>query len=192
MASTTRQVVYTPSKGNGFAVESVTFHHPGRMPALIDVSLETAPGTLTVITGESGSGKSTLLALFQRLYDPDLGKISLGGHSLSTYTLRSLRSALAVVPQRIELFNGTIAENIAPGETVPNSDRLLDVSTALGLDELWVTLPNGILTPLTERGSNLSGGQRQRIALARLCFAKTPSSSWTSPPPPSMWSPKPS
>jgi ATP-binding cassette, subfamily C, bacteriocin exporter len=106
----------------------------------------------------------------QRHYDPDLGNIALGGHNLSTYTMRSLRSALAVVPQRVELFNGTIVENIAPGESAPNSDRLLEVSAALGLDELWATLPNGILTPLTERGSNLSGGQRQRIALARALF----------------------
>lgn len=111
--------------------------------------METAPGTLTVISGESGSGKSTLLALFQRLYDPDLGNIALGGHNLSTYTLRSLRSALAVVPQHIELFNGTIVENIAPGESAPNSDRLLEVSATLGLDELWATLPNGILTEVS-------------------------------------------
>ena len=163
-------ITYTPSRGNGYTVEKVTFHHPGRTPALIDISLETAPGTLTVVCGESGSGKSTLLALLQRHYDPDLGNIGLGGHNLSTYTMRSLRSSLAVVPQRIELFNGTIAENIAPGESEPNSDRLLEVSAALGLDELWATLPNGILTPLTERGSNLSGGQRQRIALARALF----------------------
>jgi ATP-binding cassette, subfamily C, bacteriocin exporter len=163
-------ITYTPTRGNGYTVEKVTFHHPGRTPALIDISLETVPGTLTVISGESGSGKSTLLALLQRHYDPDLGNIALGGHNLSTYTMRSLRSALAVVPQRVELFNGTIAENIAPGESAPNSDRLLEVSAALGLDELWATLPNGILTPLTERGSNLSGGQRQRIALARALF----------------------
>ena len=163
-------ITYTPTRGNGYTVEKVTFHHPGRTPALIDISLETVPGTLTVISGESGSGKSTLLALLQRHYDPDLGNIALGGHNLSTYTMRSLRSALAVVPQRVELFNGTIAENIAPGESAPNSDRLLEVSAALGLDKLWATLPNGILTPLTERGSNLSGGQRQRIALARALF----------------------
>jgi ATP-binding cassette, subfamily C, bacteriocin exporter len=163
-------ITYTPTRGNGYTVEKVTFHHPGRTPALIDISLETVPGTLSVISGESGSGKSTLLALLQRHYDPDLGNIALGGHTLSTYTMRSLRSALAVVPQRVELFNGTIAENIAPGERAPNSDRLLEVSAALGLDELWTTLPNGILTPLTERGSNLSGGQRQRIALARALF----------------------
>ena len=163
-------ISYTPTRGNGYTVEKVTFHHPGRTPALIDISLETAPGTLTVVCGESGSGKSTLLALLQRHYDPDLGNIGLGGHNLSTYTMRSLRSALAVVPQRIELFNGTIAENIAPRLKHAELDRLLEVSAALGLDELWATLPNGILTPLTERGSNLSGGQRQRIALARALF----------------------
>lgn len=117
-------VTYAPTRGNGFTVEKVTFHHPDRTPALIDISMEAAPGTLTVVSGESGSGKSTLLALFQRLYDPDLGNIALGWHNRSTYTMRSLRSALAVVPQRIELFNGTIAENIAPGDSTPNSDRL--------------------------------------------------------------------
>ena len=163
-------VAYAPTEGNGFSVDKVTFHHPGRTPALIDISMETAPGTLTVVSGESGSGKSTLLALLQRLYDPDLGHIALGGYNLSTYTMRSLRGALAVVPQHIELFNGTIAENIAPGESSPNSDRLLEVSATLGLDELWATLPNGIMTPLTERGSNLSGGQRQRLAIARALF----------------------
>jgi len=71
------------------------------------------------------------------------------------------------------LFNGTIVENIAPGETAPSSERLLEISTALGLDEFWSALPNGILTPLTERGSNLSGGQRQRIALARALFRES-------------------
>jgi ABC-type bacteriocin/lantibiotic exporter with double-glycine peptidase domain len=164
---------YTPSNRGGFLVEGVTFRHPGRTPALIDVSFQVNPGELTVLAGESGSGKSTLLALFQRLYEPEEGRISLDGHSISLYTLRSLRAALAVVPQRIELFNGTIVENIAPGQTVPDSERLLAISRELGLDELWQTLPNGILTPLTEGGANLSGGQRQRIALARALYRKS-------------------
>jgi ATP-binding cassette subfamily B protein len=134
------------------------------------LDLVIAKGSSTAIVGESGSGKSTLLSLLQNLYPLKAGSISIGGIDLQNISNRSLRKCVGVVPQHIDLFAGSIVENIAIGDTEPNMQRLLGLAKMLGIHEFVEKLPNSYNTYLSEQGVNLSGGQRQRIAIARALY----------------------
>lgn len=129
-----------------------------------------AKNSITAIVGESGSGKSTLSSLLQNLYPLQEGSISIGGLDLQYISTRSLRKAVAVVPQQIDLFAGTVVENIAIGDFEPDMQSVLYLSQCLGIDEFVVKMPEAYHTALNEQGSNLSGGQRQRIAIARALY----------------------
>jgi len=154
--------------------EGVTFRHAGRMPVLTDFSAEFAPGKITVLAGESGCGKSTVLALMQRLYRPETGRILLGKIDVGHFTLRSLRTGIGVVPQKVDLFAGTILENLAPGEAEPELEGLIRLCREAGFMEFVDRQPQGILTPLSENGLNLSGGQRQKLAIVRALYRQPP------------------
>ncbi|MFT4024170.1 MAG: ATP-binding cassette domain-containing protein, partial [Flavihumibacter sp.] len=122
------------------------------------------------IVGESGSGKSSLLSLLQNLYPLKEGSITIGGIDLNHFSTASLRKVIGVVPQQIDLFAGTIIENIAVGDLRPDLQRLLTVSQITGLHEVVEKLPGHYETVLSENGVNLSGGQRQRLAIARALY----------------------
>jgi ABC-type bacteriocin transporter len=127
-------------------------------------------GTSTAIVGESGSGKSTLLSLMQNLYPLKEGNITIGGIDIKYINNSSLRQMVSVVPQQIDLFVGTIVENIAIGEFEPDLQKVLNISKQLGIDEFVEKMPATYNTILHENGVNLSGGQRQRIAIARALY----------------------
>ncbi len=150
------------------AFEQVVFRHHGRPQALLDgVDLVIPAGSKVALSGASGVGKSTLIDLLQRHFDPERGLIRLDGIDLRTIALAELRRAIAVVSQDIVLFRGTLADNLR--YAAPGADDAA-VRAAAGrarLDELIASLPQGLDTPLGERGQQLSGGQRQRIAIAR-------------------------
>jgi ATP-binding cassette subfamily B protein len=155
-------------------LEGVTFRHAGRPVTLRDVTLTLPRGRITALVGESGCGKSTLLALWQRLYQPEAGRLFIGEHDLRYFRLASLRRHLAVVPQQTHLLSGTVLENLAPGDYQPDLERLLRLCREAGALEFIEALPQGFLTPLTENGVNLSGGQRQRLALVRALYLDAP------------------
>jgi ATP-binding cassette subfamily B protein len=152
--------------------ERVSARYGGRVRVLHDVSFTAPRGALTAIVGESGCGKSTLAALVQRLYPADGGRVSVGDHDVAHLSLPSLRRAVAIVPQRAELFTGTLMENVALGELEPDVRRVVDVCRRLGLAELVDSLPLGLHTQLGEQGASLSGGQRQRVAIARAFYQR--------------------
>jgi ATP-binding cassette, subfamily C, bacteriocin exporter len=154
--------------------DSVSFRYPGRRLLFDNVTFEVERGSLAVITGPSGGGKTTLLALLLRLYYPTAGTIQIGGEDICAFTLRSLRSHVVALSQKVELFSRTIAANIAPGEAEPDLSRIEEICDRLGLGEFLRSLPNGLSTQLEEAGGNLSGGQRQRLALARVLYADAP------------------
>ena len=154
--------------------EGVSFRHTGRGVALKEITLTLPRGLITALVGESGCGKSTLLALVQRLYEPESGRVLIGGHDVRYFRLASLRRQLAVVPQQTHLLGGTVLENLAPGGEPPDMDRLLRLCRETGVLEFIEKLPQGFLTPLNENGLNLSGGQRQRLALVRALYLDAP------------------
>lgn len=148
----------------------VTFRYDSHTRVFQGLSLEIARGQVTAIVGESGSGKSTLAALLHRLYPLESGSILFGEREIRYLHRETLRRRIGVVPQRVELFSGSVLENIAAGDPQPDLDRVLGICEQLGIKEFVERLPMGFRTPLGDHGANLSGGQRQRIAIARALY----------------------
>src|SRR5258708_35826067 len=120
--------------------------------------------------GDSGSGKSSILALLQRFYLPAEGRIFFGQYEIRYLRSSSLRTPIAVLPQKIDLMSGTIIENITLGEFEPDMRKILALCTKVGILDFIQSLPEGFETRLAENGRNLSGGQRQRLAIARALY----------------------
>jgi ATP-binding cassette subfamily B protein len=167
-------VEFTAEKAGDIRFEEVSFRHAGRPATLRDLSLTVPAGKITVLAGDSGCGKSTFLALLQRLYLPEKGRIFIGHLDIRYFKLESLRRHLAVVPQQSTLLSGTVLENLAPGCSQPDMERLLKICREVGVTEFIEKQPQGFLTFLNENGANLSGGQRQRLVLARALYLDAP------------------
>ncbi len=150
--------------------DNVHFRYGARMPVFEGLSLAIRLHTTTAIVGESGSGKSTLSSLLLNLYPIQEGHIRIGGIDLQHYSHQSLRRMISVVPQQIDLFSGTLIDNIAVGDYYPDMQRILAITAKLGMTEFIEKMPAGYHTVLQEQGSDLSGGQRQRIAIARALY----------------------
>ena len=140
-----------------------------QQPILNGVSLEVSPGTVTVVLGPSGSGKSTLARCMVGIWPQVTGEVLLDGLPIDGWDRNELGPYLGYLPQDIELFDGTIAENIGRfGEVV--SEKVIAAAKTTGLHEMILRLPKGYDTPIGEAGHLLSGGQRQRIGLARAVY----------------------
>jgi subfamily B ATP-binding cassette protein MsbA len=141
--------------------------------ALEGISFTARPGTVTAIVGRSGSGKTSLVRLVPRFYEPTSGSITLDGVPLDDYRLSDLRRQIALVGQRVMLFDDSVAANIAyAAEATP--EALRHAAEAANAWEFIERLPQGMDTPIGENGSMLSGGQRQRLAIARAILRDAP------------------
>jgi ATP-binding cassette, subfamily B, bacterial MsbA len=145
-----------------------------RAAALKGISLTIRPGSTVAFVGPSGGGKSSIVNLMTRLYEPSGGSVLLDGQPIQNYTLSSLRNSIAVVSQDTVLFNDSIRNNVAYGDDSSEDGRIITALNDAGLAEFFSSLPNGLDTPLGDRGAMLSGGQRQRIAIARAFFKNAP------------------
>ncbi|MGY1409490.1 MULTISPECIES: lipid A export permease/ATP-binding protein MsbA [unclassified Luteimonas] len=141
--------------------------------ALEGISFTAMPGTVTAIVGRSGSGKTSLVRLVPRFYEPSSGSITLDGVPLDHYRLSDLRRQIALVGQRVMLFDDSVAANIAyAAEATPEALRA--AAEAANAWEFIERLPQDMDTPIGENGSMLSGGQRQRLAIARAILRDAP------------------
>ncbi|WP_247217766.1 ABC transporter ATP-binding protein [Synechococcus sp. C9] len=147
--------------------QQVVFHYQAGQPVLRGIDLLILPGETVALVGPSGAGKSTLVQLLPRFYDPQGGAIRIDGVDIRTVTLKSLRRQIGMVPQETLLFSGTIAQNIAFGQTEWDLGRVEQAARVANAHGFIADLPQGYHTLVGERGVNLSGGQRQRIAIAR-------------------------
>ncbi len=156
--------------------EHVMFAYPSRkdVTVLRDISFEVNRGEQIALVGPSGAGKTTISALLLRFYDPSSGRILIDGKDAREYDLTGLRSNMAIVPQEVLLFGGTIRENIEYGKPGASDDEILEAAEQANAMEFIKTFPEGLETMVGERGIQLSGGQRQRIAIAR-AILKNPS-----------------
>ncbi|NBB63328.1 ATP-binding cassette domain-containing protein [Pseudomonas sp. ODNR1LW] len=147
--------------------DDVHFSHPGRTTTLRGIEACIPYGLKVALSGGSGVGKSTLIDLLQRHHDPQSGRVLLGEVDLRELDLFQLRRRIAVVSQDIVLFRGSLADNLAYAVPDASREAIAEVARLAQLDSLIATLPEGLDSPLGERGQQLSGGQKQRIAIAR-------------------------
>ena len=154
--------------------DHVSLTYPGHdVVALHDISFSARPGTVTAIVGRSGSGKTSLVRLVPRLYEPTAGTITLDGEPLDDYRLHDLRRQIAIVGQRVMLFDDSVAANIAYASDA-DAQQLRAAAEAANAWEFIERLPAGLDTPIGENGALLSGGQRQRLAIARAILRDAP------------------
>jgi subfamily B ATP-binding cassette protein MsbA len=154
--------------------DRVSLAYPGQdTPALHAISFRARPGTVTAIVGRSGSGKTSLVRLVPRFYEPTAGAITLDGVPIDDYRLSDLRRQIALVGQRVMLFDDSIAANIAYASDADPA-RLRAAAEAANAWEFIARLPNQLDTPVGENGALLSGGQRQRLAIARAILRDAP------------------
>ncbi|MCK1793123.1 ABC transporter ATP-binding protein [Pseudomonas violetae] len=147
--------------------DNVHFTHPGRPTTLRGIEARIPYGLKVALSGGSGVGKSTLIDLLQRHHDPESGRVLLGEVDLRELDLFQLRRRIAVVSQDIVLFRGSLADNLAYAVPDASREAIVEVARLAQLDSLIASLPEGLDSPLGERGQQLSGGQKQRIAIAR-------------------------
>ncbi len=149
--------------------DEVHFSYPSRpdLPVLKGINFTANPGETVAIVGPSGAGKTTLTALILRFYDVENGRILIDNQPTQNYHLTELRKQMAIVPQDVILFGGTIRENIAYGDTEASFEAIEEAARKANAEEFIQSFPDGYDTIVGERGIQLSGGQRQRIAIAR-------------------------
>ncbi len=147
---------------------NVSLHYEGAV-VLHDINVTITEGKTVALVGDSGGGKSSFINLIVRFYDPDSGSLTVNGHDIKSYTQHSLREHIAMVSQRVYIFQDTLAANVAYGHKVDEKRVMEALQHADALDFVS-KLPQGIDTPMEEFGTNLSGGQRQRIAIARAIY----------------------
>ena len=154
----------------GITLQQVFASAPGRAaPILQNINLNVTPGTVTAVLGPSGSGKSTLARVLVGIWPDVSGNVLLDGLPLSGWNRSELGPHIGYLPQDIELFEGTIAENIARFTEV-DSTQVIAAAQSAGLHDMILRFPKGYDTPIGEAGNLLSGGQRQRIGLARALY----------------------
>ena len=149
--------------------DEVAFTYPSRkeIQVLKNITLTAKKGETIAIVGPSGSGKSTLIGLLLRFYDPEKGTLYIDEKDAKSYSLTELRNNMAIVPQDVLLFGGTIKENIAYGKPNATIAEIVEAARKANALEFIDTFPEKFETVVGERGIKLSGGQRQRIAIAR-------------------------
>ncbi|MDM1697213.1 ABC transporter ATP-binding protein [Thiopseudomonas alkaliphila] len=169
IAVTSEQARPLPIESPGrIELQGVSFTHQGRAePTLSQVNAQFQAGQKIALVGGSGAGKSTLIDLLQRFYLPQEGVILLDGQDIQQFDLAAFRRKVAVVSQDIVLFRGSLADNLRYVAPAATDAEILAVLQQVQLQGLLDQLPQGIDTPLAERGQQLSGGQKQRIAIAR-------------------------
>jgi ATP-binding cassette subfamily B protein len=151
------------------AFEGITFAYPSRkeVTVLRDLSLAAKAGQRIALVGPSGAGKSTIVSLLLRFYEPDAGRVLIDGRDARDYPLRRLRDRMAIVPQDVLLFGGTVADNIAYGRPGASQAEIEAAARQANAHDFITAFPEGYRTVVGERGVQLSGGQRQRVAIAR-------------------------
>lgn len=154
--------------------KNVSFYYNEKEPVINDVSFKVNSGEMIAFVGATGVGKSTIVSLLERFYDPVSGSILLDGHDIRDVTIKSLRDNLSIVLQDVFLFNGTIFENIAYGNSTATDEQVIEAARIARADDFVKLMPDGYDTLIGERGVRLSGGQKQRIAIARAVLKNSP------------------
>lgn len=154
--------------------ENVIFSYQEGIPVLKDVSLHARPGEMVALVGPTGAGKSTVVGLLVRFYEVTAGRILLDGRSLQELPRHFLRRQIAMVTQESFLFNGTTAENLRMGKADATEEEMWKALEAANAADFVRRLPEGLHSPVGERGIKLSVGEKQRISIARALLKNPP------------------
>lgn len=160
--------------GDGIEYKDVCFSYVTGKPVLENINLKINRGETIALVGNSGGGKSTFVSLLPRFYDVSQGHILINHKDIRSYTRQSLRQQMSIVFQDNYLFAGTIRDNIMLGKADATEEELQQAVKSAYVDAFVKDLPNGLDTPIGERGALLSGGQKQRIAIARAFLKNAP------------------
>lgn len=161
-----------PEHFDGIRMEHVSYGYEGRSRALQDVSLTIPRGSSVALVGLSGCGKSTAASLLMRFCDPDQGTIFIEGKEYRSVTPQQFRTNIAMVPQQVNLFSGTIRENLLLTDPNANDEKLKEALSEAGLGSFLKTLPKGLDSDVGNAGAALSGGQRQKMGIARALLSE--------------------
>ncbi len=153
--------------------DDVSFSYSPDRPVLRDISFDLAPGRALGLIGRTGSGKTTITRLLFRLYDPDRGRVLLGGRDVRDARIAELRQQIGVVTQDVRLFQGTVRDNLTLMDPAIPDDRLISVVQELGLGDWYGALPDGLDSALRSEGADMSAGEAQLLAFARV-FLRDP------------------
>lgn len=171
----TQPAIAEPPNGMPLAgdVETIRFDHVdfvypnGEEAVLKDISFEAKKGETVAFIGSTGSGKSTLVSLLPRFYDVSAGKIEINGMDIRSICLASLRDAIGFIPQKANLFSGSIADNIRFGREDASMEEVVHAAKVAQAYEFIMEKPEGFEAQITENATNVSGGQKQRLSIAR-------------------------
>jgi ATP-binding cassette subfamily B protein len=157
-------------------LRDITFAYPTRPDSIVlrDFNLSAKAGQRIALVGPSGSGKTTSVSLLFRFYDPTSGEVLIDGKNVRDLSLTTLRRNLALVPQEVLLFGGTIRENIAYGKPGATEEEIVEAARKAQALDFITKMPKGFDSPVGERGGHLSVGQRQRIGIARAFLKNAP------------------
>ena len=153
-------------------LNNITFRYGSRSPVLNNINIKIPQGKKVALVGESGSGKTTISKLLLKYYTPEEGKININGYNIEELDLYNLRENISYVPQNVELFSGSIRENITLGKANASYEEIKGACENAGCKEFIEKLPGKYDTFLEEAGGGLSGGEKQRIAMARALIKK--------------------
>ena len=165
----TKKTIYNKDVCGEVIFDNVSFFYREDELIINDLNFKINPGEHIAIVGPTGSGKTTLIRLLCRLYEPQKGNIYIDGENIKNIPIESLRKQLGVVLQDTFLFSGNVADNLRLDSSMDNN-RLKEICSELGLDNLLKKLPNGLNTYLRERGGNLSSGERQLLSVVRVAI----------------------
>lgn len=148
-------------------LDDALFAHAPARAAAQDLNVAISPGTTVALVGPTGAGKTTMVKLLARFYDPDSGRLTAGGENIADFPLKDWRTTIGMVPQESQLFEGTVASNIAYGKPNASRQEILAAVARVGALAALAALPQGLDQPIAAGGQGLSSGQRQLVALAR-------------------------
>jgi len=158
---------------NSLELKDISFRYPGQRIILDKINMIIRKGQLVSLVGESGCGKSTLASILMKFYPPESGDILCnGGNSYKNHSLVNWRSRIAIIPQEIHIFNGTILQNLIAEINESKIDELITSISKYGLTSFYDSFPSGLMTIVGEEGINLSGGQKQSLAFTRALLQK--------------------
>lgn len=163
-----------PTEKSSLEFRDVTFAYPGHAesPVIRNVSFTAKPGETVAFIGSTGSGKSTLIQLIPRFYDVTEGQVLVDGMDVREYQLKDLRNKIGYIPQKAQLFTGTIADNLRYGKEDATQAEMEQAAEIAQASEFIAQKPEGYQEELSEGGNNFSGGQKQRLAIARAVIRK--------------------